>query len=127
MKPATDTTSAFPEVFAALKQLLAPYAKTLKVTQDSPVVYTLSGTITYNGKSRETMLMSLASMKNYVSLHLMPIYMSPETLDGISPELKRRMQGKACFNFSEVDAQLFKEAAALVKKSVAACRAKKLI
>lgn len=40
--------------------------------------------------------------KAYVSFHLMPLYMSPK-LDGqISAALKKRMQGKTCFNFKTV-------------------------
>ena len=41
--------------------------------------------------------------KSYVSYYLMPVYGLPELVDGISPELKRRMQGKACFNFTRID------------------------
>ena len=37
--------------------------------------------------------------------------------DGISPELKKRMQGKSCFNFKDVDEKLFKELAALTEIS----------
>jgi len=33
----------------------------------------------------------------------------------MSPELKRRMQGKSCFNFKTVDEKLFKELAKLTK------------
>ena len=33
----------------------------------------------------------------------MPVYGLPELLADISPELRRRMQGKACFNFTRVD------------------------
>ena len=36
--------------------------------------------------------------KAYVSFHLMPLYMTPELTGTISPELKKRMQGKTCFN-----------------------------
>ena len=42
--------------------------------------------------------------------------MYPELLDGASPELKARMQGKSCFNFKAVEPALFKELAALAKK-----------
>jgi hypothetical protein len=38
-----------------------------------------------------------------------------EVRDEISPELKKRMQGKSCFNFSEPDERLFKELARLTK------------
>ena len=44
--------------------------------------------------------------KNYVSYHLMSVYMRKVEM---SPELKKRLQGKACFNFSTVDEKLFGE------------------
>jgi hypothetical protein len=44
-----------------------------------------------------------------VSYYLMPVYVDPCLLDGISENLKRRMQGKSCFNFTETDQPLFKE------------------
>jgi hypothetical protein len=37
--------------------------------------------------------------KAYVSFHLMPLYMCPVLATRISPALKKRMQGKTCFNF----------------------------
>jgi hypothetical protein len=39
----------------------------------------------------------------------MAVYMFPDLIQGISPELKRRMQGKSCFNFTRYDDKLFKE------------------
>ena len=48
-----------------------------------------------------------------VSFHLMPVYASPELLMKMSPELKKRMQGKSCFNFKSVEETLFKELARL--------------
>jgi hypothetical protein len=47
--------------------------------------------------------------KRYVSFHLMPVYTNPELLDGISPELRKRMQGKSCFNFAKPDDALLAE------------------
>ncbi len=47
--------------------------------------------------------------KNYVSYHLMPVYMNRVLQKRISPELKKRMQGKACLNFSEVNPALFRQ------------------
>ena len=40
--------------------------------------------------------------KAYVSFHLMPIYMSEPLQKSIPAELKKRMQGKSCFNFKSV-------------------------
>ena len=47
--------------------------------------------------------------KNYVSYHLMPVYIFPDLLETISPELKQHMQGKSCFNFKTLDSDLFEE------------------
>ena len=44
------------------------------------------------------------------------LYAFPDLLDGLSPELKRRMQGKSCFNFKAVDKALFKELGALTRQ-----------
>ena len=60
--------------------------------------------------------------KSYVSYYLMPVYGMPELLDGISPELRRRMQGKACFNFTRIDEPLLTELAALTATGIALYR-----
>ncbi len=44
--------------------------------------------------------------KRYVSVHLMPVYIHPELLDGVSPALRRRMQVESCFNFRQADPDL---------------------
>jgi hypothetical protein len=54
--------------------------------------------------------------KKYVSYHLMPIYVFPDMLQEISPELKKRMQGKSCFNFTHIDEKLFEEIDKLTKR-----------
>jgi hypothetical protein len=51
--------------------------------------------------------------KRYVSYYLMPAYTEAEVAGGISPELRKRMQGKSCFNFTQVDEGLFDELADL--------------
>ncbi|MDH4386124.1 MAG: hypothetical protein QE280_11870 [Caulobacter sp.] len=51
--------------------------------------------------------------KAYVSYHLMPVYSHPALLEGISPALRRRMQGKSCFNFKKPDPDLMAELEAL--------------
>lgn len=45
----------------------------------------------------------------------MPVYVNPRLLDGISPALRRRMQGKSCFNFRHTDNELFAELARLTR------------
>lgn len=56
--------------------------------------------------------------KSYVSYYLMPVYGIPALLDGLSPGLRRRMQGKACFNFTHIDEALFSELATLTATGI---------
>jgi len=55
--------------------------------------------------------------KNQVSYHLMPVYVFPELLEGMSEKLAKRMQGKSCFNFKSVDEEAIEELAGLTEKS----------
>jgi hypothetical protein len=60
--------------------------------------------------------------KSYVSYYLMPVYATPALVDSLSPGLRKRMQGKACFNFTKVDETLFAELEALTARTVPAFR-----
>ena len=70
-----------------------------------------------NTMGKPVFLGAVMSKKAYVSYHLMPVYMFPELLDDISAELKKRMQGKSCFNFKVVDNTLFLELEASTRDS----------
>jgi hypothetical protein len=61
--------------------------------------------------------------KSYVSYYLMPIYVSPDLAATISPELGKRRQGKACFNFTKIDEPLFAELEAFTATSISGFRA----
>ena len=52
--------------------------------------------------------------KNYVSFHLLYMYYNPAAQKALSPALKKRMQGKACFNFTAVDEDCFAELGRLI-------------
>jgi hypothetical protein len=54
--------------------------------------------------------------KAYVSYYLMSIYGDPRLLDDMSPELRKWMQGKSCFNFTRIDEGLFAELADLTRR-----------
>ena len=112
MSPQSD----FPIVFDYLKNILEPFAPNLTVTADTASAYSLDGP--YSEKWKKELFFGSAQLKkNYVSFYLMPVYMYPDLLEGISPELKKHMQGKSCFNFKKVEPELFQELAALAKKS----------
>lgn len=102
------------EVFLSLKVILSKYEKKLVVVKGSEDSYYLD--TTHIQKNKKPMFFgSVTIKKNYVSFHLMPVYCNPKLLEGMSPELKKRMQGKSCFNFKTVDKALFKELAKLTK------------
>ena len=56
--------------------------------------------------------------KSYVSYYLMPVYATPNLVETLSPELRKRMQGKACFNFTKVDEALLAELDALTARGI---------
>lgn len=55
--------------------------------------------------------------KSAVSYHLMPVYSHSEIAAAIPAELRKRMQGKSCFNFRKVDDALFEQLAELTRLS----------
>jgi hypothetical protein len=109
----------FSVVFASLKKALEKYAKRLAVKTDKPVEYTLvtkSPSPFPQHKGHPMAFASILIGKAYVSFHLVPLYMNPTLTSTISPELKKRMQGKACFNFkTEPDKELLAELRRLIE------------
>ena len=47
----------------------------------------------------------------------MAVYAYPELLIGMSEKLKKRMQGKSCFNFKKLEPELQTELQTLTQKS----------
>ena len=104
----------FRETFKQLKAIFKPYAAKLQVVHDTDTNYYLDTHLVMKNKHR-LFFGGVRTGKAYVSFHLMPVYASSELLNTISPELKKRMQGKSCFNFKAPDEKLFKELAKLTK------------
>jgi hypothetical protein len=80
--------------------------------QDS---YTLLGAPTEKYPDGQ-MFAGLRLGKRYVSCYLMSVYADPAALEEMSAGLRRRMQGKSCFNFTRVDDQLFDELDQLTRR-----------
>lgn len=112
MSPQND----FPLAFEQLRKILKTYEKKLTLKNDTTDTYHLDGPYIEKWK-KELFFGSVQIKKNYVSFYLMPVYMYPELLQGVSPELKKHMQGKSCFNFKKVEPELFNELKNLTKKS----------
>ena len=100
-------------IFSALKIILEKNEKNLVVKADTKEKYILYTPTLPNGwqiyKNDTLYFGGVEIKKNYVSYHLFAIYMFPELLENISTELKKRMQGKSCFNFKKTDEKLFAE------------------
>ena len=105
-------------VFNHLKTILAPYAARLDTKKDdASELYLDTRHIQKNKKP--VFFGAVQRKKSFISYHLMPVYLQPDLLQGLSPGLRKRMQGKSCFNFSEVDPVLFDELATLTQTGFA--------
>ncbi len=115
-RPAARPVAAdFAAVFAGLKRLLKPYARRMTVKHDAPEIYYLESSAS-NRYGEHVFFGAVRMGKAYVSYHLMPIYVFPDLAKKLSPGLKKRMQGKSCFNFKAVDPALFAELKALTAR-----------
>ncbi len=103
----------FATIFQSLKPAFNNVAKRLVLQTDSETEYSLvtrKPSPFPQHKGHPMWFGSVKTSKSYVSLHLMPLYMSPKLQQNISPALKKRMQGKTCFNFrSAPDPELIAE------------------
>ncbi len=109
------TQTEFPKIFKNLKSILKPYASKLTVKSDTAENYYLESAYSEKWK-KELFFGAVQTKKNYVSFYLMPVYMYPDLLKNISPELKKHMQGKSCFNFKKMEKSLFDELSQLTKQ-----------
>src|SRR6185503_2797421 len=98
------------------RRIFAPYRDSLVVSKEGPrgVYLELPG---YEGKPWGYVGGTRVG-KAYVSYYLMGAY-DGELAKSISPGLRKRMQGKTCFNFTKVDEPLFAELEGLTAKAVA--------
>jgi hypothetical protein len=104
-------------VYKRLRAILDPYRGRLTVASDGPSGMTLE-LPGYEGTPWGFAAGARVGSR-YVSFYLMGVYGAPELADSMSPELRRRMQGKSCFNFTRIDESLFAELATLTERSIA--------
>ena len=119
-------TEGFAATFAALRAILEPHAKRLTVTVDEPGHFELASPTMTDRIGRPLFCAAVQINKNYVSYHLMPVYANPALRNSLSPALRKRLQGKSCFNFTTVEPGQLKELAAVTKKGIAGFKNLKL-
>jgi hypothetical protein len=108
----------FAQTFAALRAILAPHATRMVVTADGPGLFALASPTMKDRAGRPLACASVQIKKNYVSYHLIPVYVNPSLLLGVPPSLRGRMQGKSCFNFTTVEPEQLKALAMLTNKGI---------
>lgn len=86
--------------FNVLSSILEPYAQHMLVKHDTDANYYLEETFS---SEKAQMFGAVQVKKRYTSFHLFPVYCDPDLLTDITPELRKRMQGKSCFNFANVE------------------------
>lgn len=116
----------FAETFAALRAVLKKHAARLLVTTDTADNFIVSSRDKVDRAGRPLFVAGVQIRKSYVSYHLLPLYMTPSLVKIVPPSLKKRMQGKACFNFTAIEPAQLKELSALTKTSIAKFREVKL-
>jgi hypothetical protein len=107
----------FASVFKDLRGILEVHAPQLVVKTDNESNYYLDSAHLIKGKT-PLFFGAVQIKKNYVSYHLMAIYMFPDLLIDISPALRKRMQGKSCFNFTRLEGPLLQELAQLTQAGI---------
>jgi hypothetical protein len=96
----------YPAAFSRLREVLQKHASGMRVLADTPTDFTVvAQSIAPNGQPMWFGAVKLG--KSAVTYHLMPLYYNPKLTAEIPDELRRRKQGKTCFNFQAPDDALF--------------------
>ncbi|MCR9174282.1 MAG: hypothetical protein NXI10_17425 [bacterium] len=85
--------------FEKLREVLSSHGNGLEIKKDAPDNYYLN--TNKKVKNKDMFFGAVQIKKSYVAFHLFPVYTNPELLDEIPESLKKRMQGKSCFNFKK--------------------------
>lgn len=109
-------------MFAALRDLLLTHKDALAVAHDTDThFYANCRDAGSRGKAQFFGAVKVSARKH--AFHFMPVYDFPELVLGLSPALKKRMQGKSCFNFEVLDPTLLQELQQLIEQGVSRYKA----
>lgn len=116
-------SAEFETIFTRIRAMFAAHAEAAVPKCDTPEAYYLDTHEVRPKDGYRTALGGVEIKKNYVSAHLIPVYTDPKLLTGVSHALKKRMQGKSCFNFKKMDETLLAELGQLIDAGVARFKA----
>lgn len=116
-RSAAPAAAGHAAAFAALCAILKRQSKGWLVPQEGPRGMQVFTKQEFGGKP--FWLAGVRWGKSYISFLIISVYMFPDLLKNISPQLRKRMQGKSCFNFRDADPVLMRELEALSKAGFA--------
>jgi len=105
-------TEALQEIQDKLRAILSKYCPPLTAKVDTPgryELYSIKDVVIDGRKRSEVYFAGAIIQKSFVGFYFMPMYSSPGFIEGLSPELKRCIKGKACLNIKKAEENLFKE------------------
>ncbi len=70
-------------------------------------------------KPQQTYLAGITMQKNFVGLYIMPIYSHTQLTRNLSPQLRKMLKGKSCFNVNQADSAILSEIDKLLKEGKA--------
>lgn len=114
--------SSLDDTFTTLREVLASQSGDLVVTVDRPGDFQVASPTMQDRIGRPLSVAGVRTRKHYVSYFLMPVYAAPRLAQSLSPELKKRMHGLSCFNFTTIDPDQIKELSRLTKAGIGAFR-----
>ena len=121
-----DRAESFAAAFFQLKRIFAPYTKSLNVNADTRTRFYLE-TKSASYKEQPLFFGAVISGRANVSFHLMPLYWDESLTKKLSADLKKKMQGKSCFNFTVPDPKLFRELTKVTAAGFALYKRKNLL
>jgi hypothetical protein len=124
---ASDRADNFAAAFFALKHIFLPHERYLHITADTRGRFYLE-TRSPSYQGRPLFFGAVISGRAYVSFHLMPLYWDAALRKRVSAKLKKHMEGKSSFNFTEApDPALQRELIKLTAAGFALYRRKNLL
>jgi hypothetical protein len=102
-------------LFAALRAILEPYARSFKVTNQREHY----GLDDHSIRGHVISFAAVVMKRGRVSFYLLPLIWSPELLKDASPKLlEHRTKAGGFFNFKAIDHERFSELTRLVRRAV---------
>lgn len=72
----------------------------------------------FGKKPQQTYIAGVIQQKNYISFYFSPIYSHPDEFFEISPNLRKTLKGKSCFNINKIPPQFLKDLEDILKKGI---------